>query len=321
MITIRCNNRNNNSFAMLAEKKTNKKRFNKNVPSFKVSNSQPSGSWKSKLRINNSEIKELYDNNMLRFNNSRKRNIKSYKPRGRVLTRSCAYCHDEEHIHHIRDCPILAEKNKRKKEMKKKENEVKCIIARKRLEQRIEEERIRFNNRVIESNKVESDEDSSSDEEEDFTQINNALKNGNITLRNKSKRKVSFKDDNKNLMKPPCSEKVFEKMEPPSQISVITENKEDEDYLKSKRTNNAWKSKQQVLKENNGNSSSYQMQLLIDANKKVLSQNISWGDVAMDEDESSCDDESDDESDNESDNENANEYDFMGRPTTDNSAW
>ena len=235
MITIRCNNRNNNSFAMLAEKKTNKKRFNKNVPSFKVSNSQPSGSWKSKLRINNSEIKELYDNNMLRFNNSRKRNIKSYKPRGRVLTRSCAYCHDEEHIHHIRDCPILAEKNKRKKEMKKKENEVKCIIARKRLEQRIEEERIRFNNRVIESNKVESDEDSSSDEEEDFTQINNALKNGNITLRNKSKRKVSFKDDNKNLMKPPCSEKQnIEEFNKSNNLFESAKNIISKDYNKNK---------------------------------------------------------------------------------------
>ena len=113
----------------------------------------------------------------------------------------------------------------------------------------------------------------------------------------KSRRRVSFWGDKPDtIMKPPCETKVFNKEDPPSAISSDEETQvypDDEEYLKRKKKNNAWKPKFQMT--------AHEMQKKLDGEKKVKKKR--WADM--------CDDESDDE----------DEFDQFGRPTTDNSAW
>ena len=70
-----------------------------------------------------------------------------------------------------------------------------------------------------------------------------------VTTRRSSLR-VSFKDDNEDtLMKPPCETKVFDTDAPPSSISSDEDTQvypDEEEYLKLKRSKNAWKPKSQM---------------------------------------------------------------------------
>ena len=73
----------------------------------------PKGCWRKKLAV--TDITSVQH----QHRQQSKPKKKAVSP-GRKLTRSCAYCHDEEHIHHIRDCSILAEKNRKKAEFSRK---------------------------------------------------------------------------------------------------------------------------------------------------------------------------------------------------------
>ena len=76
-----------------------------------------------------------------------------------------------------------------------------------------------------------SSEEEEEEEEEDFPALPTVAK---------VSKKVSFKDDSENLMKPPCDTKVFNKEDPPSSIS---EDDEDEEEIVLTRSANAWKPK------------------------------------------------------------------------------
>ena len=54
----------------------------------------------------------------------------------------------------------------------------------------------------------------------------------------KASKRVSFKDDSENLMKPPCDTKVFNKEDPPSSVS---DEEEEEEEILLKSSANAWK--------------------------------------------------------------------------------
>ena len=69
------------------------------------------------------------------------------------------------------------------------------------------------------------------EEEEDFPALPTVAK---------VSKKVSFKDDSENLMKPPCDTKVFNKEDPPSSIS---DDEEDKEEIVLTRSANAWKPK------------------------------------------------------------------------------
>ena len=69
------------------------------------------------------------------------------------------------------------------------------------------------------------------EEEEDFPALPTVAK---------VSKKVSFKDDSENLMKPPCDTKVFNTEDPPSSIS---DEEEDKEEIVLTRSANAWKPK------------------------------------------------------------------------------
>ena len=144
------------------------------------------------------------------------------------FSRSCAYCHDEDHPHHIRDCPVLAEKNRKKtehsKKQKKDKSQAKLYAAEARI---VEQVRIaQLKNEVVQV------EDTSS--VEDFPSLSST-----VLAQEKTNwgafRRVTFQGDSENLMKPPCETKVFDKNDSPNSIS------DDEDEIVLKPSAGAWK--------------------------------------------------------------------------------
>lgn len=211
----------------------------------------------------------------------------------KTLTRSCAYCHDEENIHHIRDCPILAAKNRAHAEDKRKEKleiralqlkQAEAMLVAKFATHQVDEAinrghvSVRFKPKKVD---LKDNRFDGLDDDEDF----------------EPRRRVSFKgDDVDTLMKPPCETKIFDSGAPASSVSSDEDTQvypDEEEYLVRKRSKTAWKPKFQMT--------AHELQKKLDAEKKVKKK--SWADM--------CDDDSDDEDD----------FDQFGRPTTDNSAW
>jgi len=203
----------------------------------------------------------------------------------KTQARSCAYCHDEENIHHIRDCPILAAKNRVRTESKKKQKQemrsaqleqAEAILAAKFAPHPVDEA---INRGHVSVRSKDNRFDGFDDDETFVTRL-----------------RVSFKgDDIDTLMKPPCETKIFNADAPVTAISRDEDNQAypaEEEYLKLKRSKTAWKPKFQITSPGPH----------LTASKKNVKKER-WADI--------CDDESDDE----------DEFDQFCRPTTDNSAW
>jgi len=229
----------NNSFAALAEER----RPSRPMGPRNTEANKPTGSWGKRLTVSSdAPVKHT----PTRPNTINRVSQKAEKPAARQLTQPCAYCHDKEHIHHIRDCPILAEKNRRKAERSRQEKAARSLKKRLQAEARIAEQ-VRFaqlkKDQVIVV-KESSDSDSSDDEVEEYPALTAAIASGKVTTQRGSNwgpfRRVTFKDDSENLMKPPCDTKVFNKEDAPSAISS---DEEEEDEIVLKRSANAWKPK------------------------------------------------------------------------------
>jgi hypothetical protein len=242
------------------------------------------GSWGKKLTVSNTDTVRGTGTVI-------KCGFKKRAPK--TLARSCAYCHDEENIHHIRDCPVLAAKNRARAEAKKKQKQdmrsaqleqAEAMLAAKFAHHPVDEAINRGHVSVRSKPKkvvLKDNRFSGLDDDEDF----------------KPCRRVSFKgDDVDTLMKPPCETKIFDADAPASSVSSDEDTQvypEEEEYLLKKRSKTAWKPKFQMT--------AHELQKNLDAEEKVKKK--SWADM--------CDDDSDDEDD----------FDHFGRPTTDNSAW
>ena len=142
----------NNSFAVLAEER----RPTRPTEPRNTEANKPTGSWGKRLTVSSdAPVKQL---------------PRPHKPVpvlptrvSTMLTRPCAYCHDEEHIHHIRDCPILAEKNRRQAELSRKEKEARSLKKRLQAEARFAE-KVRLIEQQEQVVVVEESSDSDSDE-------------------------------------------------------------------------------------------------------------------------------------------------------------
>ena len=226
--------------------------------------------------------------------------VSKQAPAKKVLTRLCAYCHDKVNVHHIRDCPILAEKNRLKTEKARQQKAIMREEKKRQAELRLAEqvrlaqEQSKVTVEVIDDSESDSDDDSNADT--GFSRLQAAIDSGFVSTRRGSLR-VSFKGDNVDtLLKPPCETKIFDTDAPASSVSSDEDAQvypDEKEYLLKKRSKTAWKPKFQMT--------AHELQKKLDAEKKVKKK--SWADM--------CDDDSDDEDD----------FDQFGRPTIDNSAW
>jgi len=270
----------NNRFSSLAGEYIRPKNsgFNGPCPSSGVA---VQGSWGKKLIISNND----------RVNHTPSHPIKLRKPVSKVeikLTRPCAYCRDEEHLHHIRDCPVLTDKNRRKADASHKAKEQakkqKWLAAEARIAEQVR--RAQQQKEVVEV--VEESSDSETDE---YPALTTAIASGKVTTRRgprkfsswntnyEASHRVSFKDDSENLMKPACETKVFYKDDPPSAISD-----EEEEEILLKPSAKAWKSRRQ-----SSGMTSHERQVIIDeiTEKEVELKSYgkdSWADAAEIED-------------------------------------
>ena len=195
---------------------------------------KPTGHWTSKLQVKDATMVA----HTTRFQPRVQVRVQ-VKPQVKRNSRPCAYC--KEDGHHIRSCDKLAEKNSRKNASKKAAKKAWKDAAAERLAAKIrkaEEEKARQEELARQQEAEDSDSSdgdffSSSEEEEveDFPALPTVAK---LT------KKVSFKDDSENLMKPPCDTKVFNKEDPPSSIS---DDEEDKEEIVLTRSTNAWKPK------------------------------------------------------------------------------
>ena len=181
----------------------------------------PMGSWRRKLTV-------IDTTSVLHTSSQSSKSIKRAVSPGHKLSRSCAYCHDEDHPHHIRDCPVLAEKNRKKMEHSKKQKKDKSQAKLHAAEARIVEQV-----RIAQlKNEVVQEEETSA--VEDFPALSST-----VVVQEKTNwgafRRVTFQGDSENLMKPPCETKVFDKNDSPSSIS------DDEDEIVLKPSAGAWK--------------------------------------------------------------------------------
>ena len=200
----------NNQFAALAVDTTHKSRrdtFKGPRPSVAAA---AQGSWGKKLTISLSQAKPEQWKRVSRPTTLRKVSEKAdQKPK-----RPCAYC--KEDGCHIRSCDKLAAKNLRKAQSSRKAKEQakkqKWLAAEARIAEQVrraqEQEQVEV---------VEESSDSSDSEVDEYPALTAAIASGHVTV--KRGRRVSFKDDSENLMKPPCDTKVFNKEDAPSAIS------------------------------------------------------------------------------------------------------
>ena len=200
----------NNKFAALAVDTNNKSRrgdrFNGPRPSTAM---VAQGSWSKKLTVSLSQAKP---EGWAPVSNSRRVAVKPQPPKAEKQGRPCAYCKDDGC--HIKRCDKLAEKNRRRAEWKRKYKARKTEEKKKAAEARLVEMfRIAQQQKqqavVVEDYSDSSDESSS--EEEDYPAL--------PTVAKAETRRVTFKGDSENLMKPPCKTKVFDKEQPASSIS------------------------------------------------------------------------------------------------------
>ena len=190
------------------------------------------GSWGKKLKVNTAPVSNS------RRVAARIQQAKPQPPKEEKQGRPCAYC--KEQGCHIKRCDKLAEKNRRRAEWNRKEKARKDEEKRKAAEARIAE---MF--RIAQQQKQQavvveeySDSDESSSEEEDYPAL--------PTVAKAETRRVTFKGDSENLMKPPCKTKVFDKEQP---ASAISDDDEEEVILLEaaqdilKPSANAWRPK------------------------------------------------------------------------------
>ena len=124
-------------------------------------------------------------------------------------------------------------------------------------------------------------------------------------------KKVSFAQDNANtLMKPTATQvKEFNKDDAPNTINAkVDKYPEEDEYLKLKRSNNAWKPKKRETTSTEVEVAKNALKKLIDEQKKTPM--INWADCCS----------SDEESDEEEEDEEI-VLDQFGRPLKDNSSW
>ena len=111
------------------------------------------------------------------------------------------------------------------------------------------------------------------EEEEDFPALPTVAK---VT------KKVSFKDDSENLMKPPCDTKVFNTEDPPSSIS---DEEEEEEVILLTRSANAWKPKRlreepKVVTPKTDQKQAWHDKLLAIWRKEYEASTNSWADIS-----------------------------------------
>ena len=140
----------------------------------------------------------------------------------------------------------MAEKNRRQAERSHKEKEAHSLRKRLTAEARFAE-KVRL---IKQQEKVvvveeSSDSDSSDGEVEEYPALTAAIASGKVTTQRGSNwgpfRRVTFKDDSENLMKPPCDTKVFNKEDAPWTIS--SDEEQEDDIVLLKCSANAWKPK------------------------------------------------------------------------------
>ncbi len=192
------------------------------------------GSWGKKLTVNQAPVSNS------RRVAARIQQTKPQPPKEQKQGRPCAYC--KELGHHIKHCPVLAAKNAKKAEWSRKNKARKAEEKRKAAEARLAEQfRLAQLAKEEAAQVVEEGSSDESSDDEDFPELKAAIASGAVsTHRGQPKRKVTFKDDSENLMKPPCDTKVFDKTEP---ASAISDEEEEEEVILLKPSANAWKPK------------------------------------------------------------------------------
>ena len=217
----------NNKFAALAVDTSTKTRrgdrFNGPRPATAMA---AQGSWGKKLKVNTAPVSNS------RRVAARIQQAKPQPPKEEKQGRPCAYC--KEHGHHIKRCDRLAEKNRKRTEWNRKEKARKAEEKRKAAEARLAEMFRIAQQQKEQATVVEeySDSEESSSEEEDYPALPTVAKD--------ETRRVTFKGDSENLMKPPCKTKVFDKEQP---ASAISDDDEEEEVILLTRSTNAWKPK------------------------------------------------------------------------------
>jgi hypothetical protein len=177
-----------------------------------------SGSWRNKLTMK--------DDKPITGGKARSTSRVLKQPVKTVITRSCAYCHDEENLHHIRDCPKLAEKQRQQaivaREYRIRSKQLRIELAEKRLLERVckaqataeSDEVVR---QLEDSGSDEDSGDDAADEDECWTILDAAIKNNKVSVR----KKVSFaRDDPDTLMKPLCCWTILEAAIKNNKVSV-----------------------------------------------------------------------------------------------------
>ena len=232
----------------------------------------PMGSWRRKLTV-------IDTTSVLHTSRQSSKSIKRVVSPGHKLSRSCAYCHDEEHLHHIRDCHVLAEKNRMKAQSSRNHKEDKKQAKLRAAEARLAEQ-VRISHTKKETQEVEEETSGIEVEsDEEFPALTTAIASGHVTVNRGTNwgafRRVTFKDDSENLMKPPCETKVFNTLDAPTTISD-----EEEEEILLKPSVNAWKPRRV---QKNGMTSQERQSILDDINEKEVELksygNDSWADA------------------------------------------
>jgi len=198
---------------------------------------KPNGRWTAKLQVRDATTVAHTTRIQPRIQVRVQEN-----PQDKRNSRPCAYC--KEDGCHIRTCDKLAAKKSRKaiekKDVKKSFKDGAADRLAARIRQAQEEKK-----RQEEFSKQQEDEDSESSEGDFFNssseeEVDDEDFPALPTVAKVSKR-VSFKDDSENLMKPPCDTKVFNNNYPASTIS----DEEEEEEIVLKSSANAWKPRRQ----------------------------------------------------------------------------
>ena len=255
----------NNKFAALAVDTSHKSRRDTSKGPRPSVAAAAQGSWGKKLTISLSQAKPEQWKRVSRPTTLRKVSEKAdQKPK-----RPCAYCKEEGC--HIRTCDKLAAKNLRKAQSSRKAKEQarkqKWLAAEARIAEQVR--RAQEQEQVVEV--VEESSDSSDSEVDEYPALTAAIASGHITV--KRGRRVSFKDDSENLMKPPCDTKVFNKEDAPSAIS--DEDEEEVILLQKaqdifKPSANAWRPRRRT------GMTSHERQLILDQIKEKEAELASY---------------------------------------------
>ena len=220
----------NNRFAALAIDTSSKSRRGQRFNGPRPSTAQAvQGSWGKKLTVNQAPVSNS------RYVAAKVQQAKPQPPQEQKQGRSCAYC--KEHGHHIRRCDKLAEKNRKKAEWSRKNRAHKAAEKKRAAEARLAEQ-FRIAQQAKEQVVVVEESSDSDSDGDDWPAMTAAIASGKVTTQRGTSRRVTFKDDSENLMKPPCDTKVFNKEDAPSAIS---DEEEEEEVILLKPCANAWK--------------------------------------------------------------------------------